>query len=260
MTTRATGTINLNQIQFEWGPWLDDQKATAPLPRRASLPSTSSDTATKLDARISSYLTTSRSSWPKRTIYPCRPTSMSSRRRCCPWQSDLQTQETPACLAAYRGILEITSYARSALSSHINTSAFVVPILPGHSFEVRDLQPRLQGVSTPCLSLIYSHTQLCTRIDSAMRGRQPDALTPGENSGDASILQTPQRGHRVRSVPSIQSGRRPRRRNHRASHARICRRVSEGSGRTQNLRGTSQGDQRQVAQKNVRMERELHPD
>lgn len=259
MATRAGGTVNLIQIQFEWGAWLDDQKATAPQPRRASLPSTSSDTAQKLDAKVSSSRTTSRSSWPKHMIYPCRPISMNSRRRCCQWQSDLQTEESPACLAAYRGVLNLASSERFTLSSHINMSAFVVPILPVQYNDSRDLHSYPQGVSCPCFSLNYSYTHLCKYFDSVLRERHPDAHTPGEITDDA-IIQTPQRRHRVGPVPSIQSGRDPGRFDHRSPNARIRRCIPAGPRGAQCIRRESAGDSGQVAQKNVRMERELHPD
>lgn len=259
MATRAEGTVNRNQIQFEWGAWLDDRKATAPQPRRASLQSTSSGIAPKLTAKVSSSRTTSHSSWPKRTICPCRPTLMSSRRRCCQWQCDLKTEESPACLAAYRGVLNLVLSKRLTLSSNSNTSAFVVPILAGQSTVSRDLHLCAQGVSRPCFSLNYSYTQMCKYLDSVLRERHPDAHTPGEITDDA-IIQTPQRRHRVGPVPSVQSGRDPRRINHRSSNARIRRCVPTGPRGAQDIRREGAGDPGQIAQKNVRMERELHPD
>lgn len=259
MATRAEGAVNLNQIQLEWGAWLDDQKATAPQPRRASLPSTSSNTAPKLTAKVSSYRTTLRSSWPKHTICPCRPISMSSRRRCCRWQCDLQTEESPACLAAYRGVPNLALAECLTLNSHINMSAFVVPILPVQRNDSRDLHLCHQGVSCPCFSLNYSYTQLCKYFDSVLRERHPDAHTPGEITGDA-IIQTPQRRHRFGPVPSIQSGRDPRWFDHRSPNARFHRCIPARSRGAQDIRRESAGDSGQVGQKNVRMERELHPD
>lgn len=259
MATRAEGTINLNQIQFEWGAWLDDRKATAPRPRRASPQTTSSDTVPKLTAKASSSRTTSHSSWPKHTISPCRLISMSRRRRCCRWQCDLHIEESPACLAAYRGVLNLVLSKRLTLSSNSNTSAFVVPILAGQSKISRDLHLCAQGVSRPCFSLNYSYTQMCKYLDSVLRERHPDAHTPGEITDDA-IIQTPQRRHRVGPVPSVQSGRDPRRINHRSSNARIRRCIPTGPRGAQDIRRESAGDPGQIAQKNVRMERELHPD
>lgn len=248
MATRAGGTVNLIQIQFEWGAWLDDRKATAPRPRRASPPTTSSDTAPKLTAKASSSRTTSHSSWPKRTIYPCRLISMSRRRRCCRWQCDLHIEESPACLAAYRGVPNFVSSKRLTLSSDINTSAFVVPILAGQNKNSWDLHLCAQGVSCPCFSLKYSYTQMCKRFRSTLSERQPNALNPGEPAGDA-IIQTPQRRHRVGPIPSIQSRIHPRRGIDRPSHSCIRRGLPSGSRRAQDVCRKSPRDSGQIGQK-----------